>query len=508
MRMWLRKRIVFQSSLIAAAFLVVGAAAAWYVLSLQRSNSELLEMNVAGIRAADEIEIVVRQARHDLEQYLISHNEVRLEAALKKQPELTTLVDQARALSRTEQETRFIEEVEAGLADFFARLEEHTEGEEEAIPAEAIRSLADGLLSQVVLPRAHEFFELNEQQVIETSQRNLAIARRAAWGFVLLGVCGAVAGVFAGLAAARGITRSVFQLTLPIKDVAGALDEIVGPIEVTAAPSFDDLESTLQAVSAKVEAVVKELQQRHREVIHADQLAAVGQLAAGMAHELRNPLMCIKTLVQAARRRGESAQLDAEDLEVMEIEVNRLDKQLQAFLDFARPPRLEAQEADLAQIVAQSAELVRKKAESRSVTVDCRLPDEPLPIDVDAAQIRQVVLNLLLNALDAVENGGSIWVEADGPSETPAIGAGGSPSPGMVRLRVSDNGHGLPGEDRDRVCEPFFSTKNTGLGLGLAVSKRIVDAHRGELVAGDREGGGAVFEVRLPLQCPAPVAEA
>jgi signal transduction histidine kinase len=139
------------------------------------------------------------------------------------------------------------------------------------------------------------------------------------------------------------------------------------------------------------------------------------------------------------------------------------------------------------------------------VAVECVLPNNPLVVDADAAQLRQVTLNLLLNALDAVPNGGSIWVEVTldrrAESEPEPI----DQNQPRVRLKVSDNGRGLLALDRDRIYEPFFSTKETGLGLGLAITQRIVRAHGGQLNASDRGGGGAAFEVVLPVATPAVV---
>ena len=111
-----------------------------------------------------------------------------------------------------------------------------------------------------------------------------------------------------------------------------------------------------------------------------------------------------------------------------------------------------------------------------------------------------MLLNLLLNALDAVDNGGKIWVDAIAAGDARAHLAADGRKQTCVYLRVSDNGPGLPPDERDRIYEPFFSTKDTGLGLGLAISQRIIDAHGGQLVAFDREGGGAVFEIQLPVR--------
>lgn len=498
--MWLRNKIVLQSSVIAVLLLILGASGAWYVLRLQRQNSEILDVNVASIRAAEEMEIIIREMRHKLEQFQLTQDRSQLEQAMQKKQDLESWVAQAHALSRSESEEAFVAEIRRRLDEFFRQLGQEIDASGGSPSMDSIQRLVENALTQQVLPNARQYLDLNEEELQLSNQQNKAMAERLALALLLLGTCGAIAGLVAGYGVARGISRSVFQLSLPIRDVAGKLDQVVGPIDITADPSLADLETVLQAMSAKVGAVVEQLHARHREVIRADQLAAVGQLAAGLAHELRNPLMCMKTLVQSTRRRSQGAHLDADDMRILDEEITRLDKLLQAFLDFARPASPEPQEVDLVHLVRQTAEFLSKKAEVREITIECRLPKACPLIEADATQLRQVLLNLLLNALDAIDNGGKIWVDAiaDGDAQD-HLNTEGRKQP-CVYLRVSDNGPGVPPDERDRIYEPFFSTKDTGLGLGLAISQRIIDAHGGQLVAFDREGGGAVFEIQLPVQ--------
>ena len=501
--MWLRNKIVLQSSVISVLLLILGASGAWYVLRLQRQNSDILDINVASIRAAEEMEIIIREMRHEFEQFRLSQDRSRLEQALQKKQDLDSWVVQARALSRSESEKVLAAEIRSGLDGFFRQLGREIDASGNAPSMDNIQRLVDDTLTQQVLPNARQYLDLNEQELQSSNQQNKGMAERLALALLLLGTCGAIAGLVAGYGVARGISRSVLQLSLPIRDVAGKLDQVVGPIDITADPSFADLETVLQTMSAKVGVVVEQLQARHREVIRADQLAAVGQLAAGLAHELRNPLMCMKTLVQSTRRRRQGAHLDADDVRILDEEITRLDKLLQAFLDFARPASLEPQDVDLADVVHQTVEVLSKKAEVRDITIECRLPEGALLLEADATQIRQVLLNLLLNALDAVDNGGKVWVEAIAEGDAQVFLDTDGRKQTCVYLRVSDNGPGLPRDERDRIYEPFFSTKDTGLGLGLAISQRIIDAHGGQLVASDRRGGGAVFEIQLPLRASA-----
>lgn len=501
--MWLRNRITLYFAAIALLLIILGASGAWYVLRLQRLNSQILDINVSSIRAAEETEIVVLEMRYELDRFLLTQDRGYLARALEKERAVESWVDRARGLSASERGKFLVAGIHRGLDEFFTRLRQEIDTPGESGSTDAVKHLVEDILTAQVLANAHQYLDLNEERLQESNQQNKAMAERLALALLLLGTCGAIAGLIAGYGIARGISRSAFQLSVPIRDVAGKLNEVVGPIDITADPSLEDLETVLQTVSAKVGAVVEQLHARHLEVVRADQLAALGQLAAGLAHELRNPLMCMKTLVQSSRRRGAAAHLDSRDLGVLNEEIKRLDDLLQAFVDFARPAKPEPQDVDLAHVVRQTVAFISRKAELREVTIECRLPVEPVVAQADAAQLRQVVLNLLLNALDALPNGGKVWVDATpGANDETNVDSEGRRQP-YVCLRVADNGQGLPTEERSRICEPFFSTKDTGLGLGLAISQRIIDAHGGELVALDREEGGAIFEIHLPARAGA-----
>jgi signal transduction histidine kinase len=279
-----------------------------------------------------------------------------------------------------------------------------------------------------------------------------------------------------------------------VRDAAGKLSEIVGPITVSAHWGLDELEGALRKIAADIGVVIGRLQQSQREALRAEQLAAVGQLAAGMAHELRNPLTAIKMLVQTAAEGNPAILLRGRGLAVLEEEITRLERLTQGFLDYARPPLPEKRTFEVRSLLEETVGLVAGRAARQDVCVECDLPAGPVPLHADRGQIRQVVLNLLLNALDALPAGGTVRLQLAAPRPHPSGGRAG----GWLRLRVSDTGGGLPADLGRQLFEPFVSTKETGLGLGLSICRRIVEAHGGAITAADGRHGGAVFTVRLP----------
>jgi two-component system sensor histidine kinase HydH len=225
-----------------------------------------------------------------------------------------------------------------------------------------------------------------------------------------------------------------------------------------------------------------------RAVLRAEEMAEVGQVAAGMAHELRNPLTAIKMLVQANREEAESRDLPAEDLRVIEQEIRRMEDRLNVFIDFARPPRPERRLVDLKGVVEQTLALIRGRARKQRVALRFEPPAGPMEVEADGEQIRQLLVNLALNALDVMPRGGVLEVGLN-PGDD-----------GQVEVWVLDTGPGIPPRHLSRLYEPFFTSKETGLGLGLAVSQRIAHDHGGTLRASNGPQGGARFVLRLPAR--------
>jgi signal transduction histidine kinase len=225
-----------------------------------------------------------------------------------------------------------------------------------------------------------------------------------------------------------------------------------------------------------------------RQLLRAEQMMAIGQVAAGVAHELRNPLTSIKGLVQVNIRDLLARGLPAEDLAIVEHEIRRMERTLQIFLDFARPSRPDRRKIELAAIIDRVAALVSGRAKKQHVEVRLLRPSESVDVVADGDQIQQLVLNLVLNALDAMPHGGTIEIDLRPPRD------------GYVELYVRDDGPGIAPHILPKVFETFVSNKETGVGLGLPLSKRIAEDHGGSLAAYNLPGAGACFLLRLPAQ--------
>jgi two-component system sensor histidine kinase HydH len=220
-------------------------------------------------------------------------------------------------------------------------------------------------------------------------------------------------------------------------------------------------------------------------VAQSEKLAALGQLATAIAHEVRNPLAVIRSAAQglAERAPGDGAERACA---FITDEIDRLNSVVSSLLAYARPLQLQQRPLRVAELFDRAALLARDELAAKQVRL--RRDDPPgLPsVHADPDLVCQVLLDLLANAREAVDAGGEVTLEA-------------RPADGAVELAVADSGPGVPAEVRARIFEPFFTTRARGTGLGLAVARQIVEAHGGRIAVDDRPGGGARFVVRLPV---------
>jgi signal transduction histidine kinase len=345
---------------------------------------------------------------------------------------------------------------------------------------------AADILQNQTLPLCVQLRDFNAQQIEKSADAHSRALRYLAWGLVAVGGAAALTGLFLGYGVARGLSLSIRRLQFHVQDAAGKLGNDLPAIVLTEEGDLGRLHEQVEALVGQVEQVVERLRQREREVLRAEQLAAVGQLAASVAHEIRNPLTTIKMLIQGVREEVSVRALSPADLEVIESEVRRIERSLKTFLDFARPPRLERAPLDLVTLVEQTLGLIRGRAAKQHVVLAFRRPDGPVPVEADGEQLRQVLVNLMLNALDALPRGGRLEIDLRNGGER------------EIEVSVEDSGPGIAPEMMPRLFTPFASTKETGLGLGLVVSRRIVEDHGGRLWAVNRPEGGARFTFRLP----------
>jgi two-component system sensor histidine kinase HydH len=224
-----------------------------------------------------------------------------------------------------------------------------------------------------------------------------------------------------------------------------------------------------------------------KEVETSRRLASLGRLAAGVAHEIRNPLSSIKGFATYFKERYRDNPDDQKTSEIMIQEVDRLNRVITQLLEFARPPVVQKKRASLQALIQHSLRMIERQASSKQIQIVSHLPSEIEEVEVDSDGINQVLLNLYLNAVEAMNYGGTLSVSLSPDQDS-----------NRVRIAVSDTGAGISRQDLEHIFDPYFTTKQSGTGLGLAIVHKIIEAHGGEVRADSEVGRGTTVTVLLP----------
>jgi signal transduction histidine kinase len=250
---------------------------------------------------------------------------------------------------------------------------------------------------------------------------------------------------------------------------------------------YQELKTFSQQMEEKIQKTTADLNKTEAQLIRSEKLAALGQLAAGIAHEIRNPLTSINILIHSLASNLPSGTSQKEDLKVIEEEIDRINEIVDQFLRFAKPTPPLLQKGEVVSIVEETLQLLRPQIEKQRIAVQKEF--QPLPsILMDREQMKQVILNLLLNAVQAMPKGGHLALKGHLPKNDR-----------WIKLLIQDSGVGIPGGDIHKLFDPFFTTKEGGIGLGLSIAHRIIDQHHGKIEVESPPGKGTLFTVWLPI---------
>jgi signal transduction histidine kinase len=287
----------------------------------------------------------------------------------------------------------------------------------------------------------------------------------------------------------RIISRPLRRLTEAAVDVAGGAYGT--QVELTSNDEVGLLAASFNEMSRKMADDIERLRALNEHLVRAEKLAAAGALAAGVAHEVNNPLASISSLIQILQSRPLTAENEAETREMLRLastQIARISQVLRDMMDFARQRPPARTPLEVARVVESSIRLASFDKAFKQLRVRVEFDPDLPHVSADADQLQQVFLNLLLNARDAMPDGGELSVKTFFDRDS-----------GEVVVAVSDTGHGIPEDALPRVFDPFFSTKRAGTGLGLAVCYGIVTAHGGRITIGPSDGRGTTARVALPV---------
>ena len=243
----------------------------------------------------------------------------------------------------------------------------------------------------------------------------------------------------------------------------------------------------LEKTSQELSQAYQKLQSTFEQLKKADRLAALGRLSSGIAHEIRNPLGSIKGSVEILESEIRPDNKKYEFVKIIKEEIARLNAIVESFLKFARPPKPSLQQTSMNELIESILLLTNKQAQKGNIEILKKLDPDLAPALMDPNQIRQVIMNIILNGMESMPEGGTLTIKS------------GNDNNRSIVVEISDTGTGISNEGLDHIFDPFFTTKSQGTGLGLAISYQLVQNHGGMIQASKNEASGLTFRIELPM---------
>ena len=484
--MW--KAVLLPIALVVAIWVLTSATTTYYLLWLDSSYERVLTKNVRALQAADALQSDVWQVLLDYPESDTGADHFRKSWSAARADidrQLTNLKDAAIGSD----EPTVVNQLDRQLQQLIERVtaggiaSAKTSADSAPRDKRAVRELGGAIANTT-----RNLLSLNQQML-----DNAAARRKDIQGYVfivrtLLLIGGPALGTWLGWKLSRRLHQSVARLSVTLRDASTRLEQQVGSVELSPGRDLGEVQTQADQVVSRIREVSQELDSARQEVLQAERLAAVGGLAAGVAHELRNPLTSIKLLLQHACRQTGEITLQENKARLLLEETSKMESTIQGLLDFARPPELSRVPHDLTATLKRGLNLIDGRCRQKNIEVNCLVCEDPLLVNGNVEQLHQVFVNLLINAIEAMPQGGTLGILAAPTSDGTS-----------ARVEVTDTGSGISASTLSRLFEPFVTTKARGTGLGLAISQRIIAAHGGSIRAANRPSGGAVFTVDIPI---------
>ena len=506
------RSLLFQSLFpvlwVLALYISMNIFTTYYVVWIEQSNQRVFEVNVTPVRAAEQLRVIVWRLAalwpQDLNS-LEAYRELWDEADSQISVEFRGLKQSAH-FDGDRQAAMELDAVLTQYRNTFASLFSLNPTTQKSEP-DRIAAIKSQLmeLTHRISSSADQVVRINQTVTADYRRERARLTNLILWcrsGILLLGP---LLGIFLGWRLARRLNQSISRIAVTLHDASSKSDSDIGTIDINGSTDFQEVQQKAEQFASRMRQVSRELQAARREVLQSERLAAVGELAAGVAHEIRNPLTSVKLLLQHVIRQASGPKLDESKLRLILEEIGRMESTIQGLLDFARPPQLNRVLHDLQQTLQRALNLVSARARQQGIEIIVKSTNVPLMVDGDTEKLHQVLVNLLINSIEAMPDGGRLLIETRIGQRTHLRLSGematevGDNEIRVAQIIVSDTGEGISSEVMPRLFEPFATTKERGTGLGLAVSHRIAEEHLGTISARNSEEGGAQFTLSIPI---------
>jgi signal transduction histidine kinase len=486
--MWSRITLRTRLSGILTALVLIsvfgGGVMIWYTFRMEELLSDIINKHLAAYEVAESLETTLVSQKGFVSYYFMDKDPDWLRQLGEYRQIFRNQLDQAKRNPNNQTLRAILEQIEKEYNQYTKTKDEVIGYYKEGRTAEGEtlhRQVRGGFF--IILSLCEKYKQIHKDQIMQSREktenqaRHLRIIAAAAAGASLLLALGLIFFLY------NQILDPVHRLA---REAGGRAEGVEEKNEITS------LHRSVQGLLEDVDSTRQELEKSREHLLQSEKLALVGKLAAGMAHSIRNPFTSVKMRLFSLSRALELTDTQKDDLAVISDEIRHIDTIVQNFLEFSRPPRLQIQQISPSVVVDQALQLLVHRLNSYAVKItldrEAQLPN----ILIDPEQLKEVLVNIIVNACEAMDSGGKIII-GEKVAIMPGLG-------NAAIIELSDNGPGIPEAILEKVFQPFFTTKEEGTGLGLSIASRIIEEHRGRLEVNSTEGQGTTFRILLPIE--------
>jgi signal transduction histidine kinase len=480
----LRARIIILLISLVLTTIGGGLATIWYAETTGSLFTSILDRDILSFQVAEEMETALVMQKGFITYYFQDGNPDWLKQLETYQKTFEEKLGKAREYARMETAWGVLGKIESEYLHYKSSRQEvihlYQNGEEESGIKIHLRTRLQFL---TIVDLCEQYKDLHIKNIAQTRKNALVRTRYISMGALIAIQLAAMMGVLLAYILFKQILEPIRRLT-----------KATGPDD-----SQPPLSNEVNALSHRVHSLIEDVDQTQNKLarsqehlVQSEKWALTGKLAAGVAHSIRNPLTSVKIRLFSMGRTPDLSPTQKEDLEVISEEIRHIESIVRSFLEFSRPPKLTMQKVSPSEVVDMTLRLMKHRLESNGVQIEL-IREKPLTeIWADPDQLKEVLVNLLVNACEVMVKGG--WIRILEKEET------GENGQKAATITVSDNGPGIPESIQENIFQPFFSTKEEGTGLGLSIASRIVEKHGGSINLRSQEGEGTAFVITLPFR--------
>ncbi len=480
----LRRRIYIVLAALVGVSLFGGLVMIWYTYQMDRILTLITEKEFAGFQTAEALENALVNQKGFVTYYFLDGDPEWLRQLGEYRQIFNQKLKEARSLASDGFQKDAIERIASEYQRYITLKDQVIEYYKAGYRAEGLQLHEEARSSFFkILELCEGYKKLHIKSVRQEAQTS---RQRAQSLRIIAGIAVLSSLVLAALLAVIFIRQILVPVSQLVRE-AGKQGETSKSENIV-----NQLSQTVHGLIADADQTHIELKKSQETLAHAEKMALVGKLAAGMAHSVRNPFTSIKMRLFSLNRSLTLTDNQRDDFEVISDEIQHIDTIVQNFLEFSRPPKLKMQDISPSLAVDLAIQLLSHRLKSYDVNVQV-IRNRDLPeIHGDPEQLKEVLVNLVVNACEAMGRGGEIIIHEE------VINTG--PNTNAAVLRISDSGPGVPGNLQEKILQPFFTTKEEGTGLGLSIAARIIEEHSGQLTVESKPGAGTTFVVTLPTK--------